>query len=82
MVGSDDVTLDGGTAAFDTKDVGADKTVTVTGATLAGTDAGNYTLGSVNTATADIDAKRSPAASPPPTRSTTAPPTPRSPAAR
>ena len=56
-MGTEDVTLDGGTAAFDTKDVGADKTVTLTGASLAGADAGNYTLGSVDTATADITSR-------------------------
>ena len=43
-----------GTAAFDTKDVGSGKTVTLTGASLAGSDAGNYTLSSVATASADI----------------------------
>ena len=40
--------------AFDTKDVGSGKTVTLTGASLAGSDAGNYTLSSVATASADI----------------------------
>jgi hypothetical protein len=50
----DDVSLVGGTASFDTKDVGTDKTVTLTGASLGGADADNYTLDSVDTTTADI----------------------------
>src|SRR5690606_41790585 len=52
----DDVSLDGGTATFDNKNVGTGKTVTLTGATLAGADAGNYTLTSVATTTANITA--------------------------
>jgi hypothetical protein len=52
----DDVQLDGGTATFANKNVGDGKTVTLTGATLAGNDAGNYDLTSVGTATADITA--------------------------
>lgn len=51
----DAVTLDGGTATFDTKNVGDDKTVTLTGAALIGGDAPNYFLDSVGTTTADID---------------------------
>ena len=43
------VTLDGGTATFDAKDVGTAKTATLTGATLGGVDAGNYVLDSVAT---------------------------------
>jgi hypothetical protein len=42
----DDVTLVGGTAAFDTADVGTGKTVTGTGFSITGSDAGNYTLAS------------------------------------
>jgi hypothetical protein len=53
-IAGDDVSLSGGTAAFDTKHVGTDKEVTLTGATLDGDDAGNYTLTSVSTTTADI----------------------------
>ena len=53
----DDVTLDGGTASFDTKDVGINKTVTLADAILSGADAGNYNLTSVNTTTASITAK-------------------------
>src|SRR5206468_9652235 len=50
------VSLTGGTAAFDTKDIGTGKTVTLTGASLTGTDAGNYVLDSVATTTANITA--------------------------
>jgi hypothetical protein len=57
-VAGDDVALTGGAAAFDTKDVGT-QTVTLSGADIAlsGADAGNYTLDSVDTATAAIIAK-------------------------
>ncbi|MCL4207615.1 MAG: hypothetical protein KJ000_34465, partial [Pirellulaceae bacterium] len=53
VLGSDAVT---GAAAgtFDSKHVGADKTVTIGAVTLGGADAGNYTVGSAGTATADI----------------------------
>ncbi|NDD82300.1 MAG: hypothetical protein EBZ53_07050 [Verrucomicrobia bacterium] len=46
VVGSDDVTLDGSSAAgtFDNKSVGTGKAVTVSGYTITGTDIGNYTL--------------------------------------
>jgi hypothetical protein len=50
----DAVLLNGGTATFDTKNVGTGKTVTLAGASLTGADAGNYTLTSVGTTTADI----------------------------
>jgi MBG domain (YGX type)/YDG domain len=53
-VAGDAVALTGGTAAFDTKEVGSGKTVTLTGASLAGGDADDYTLLSVATASADI----------------------------
>ena len=43
-VGSDDVTVTAGTASFDNKNVGTGKTVTFTGYSLSGTDAGNYNL--------------------------------------
>jgi len=52
-----DVTLTGGSATFADADKGTAKTVTATGMTLGGTKAANYTLGSVNTTTADITAK-------------------------
>jgi hypothetical protein len=44
-LGSDNVTLSGtGSGSFANKNVGTGKTVTVSGYSLAGTDAGNYTL--------------------------------------
>jgi hypothetical protein len=54
VISPDVVTLTGGTAAFNDKHVGTGKTVTLTGAGLAGTHAGNYRLASVSTTTADI----------------------------
>ncbi|MEK7762452.1 MAG: YDG domain-containing protein, partial [Nitrospirota bacterium] len=48
------VSLGGGSATFDTANAGNGKTVTLTGATLTGTAAGNYSLSSVGTTTADI----------------------------
>jgi len=57
VVGADEVTLTGGTAAFANKNVGANKTVTLTGATLAGDDKANYILSGVDTETAAITAK-------------------------
>ena len=44
VVGTDDVGLAGGVASFADKNVGAGRTVTVTGLTLAGTTATNYVL--------------------------------------
>src|SRR5204862_7122544 len=44
VVGADAVTLTGGTATFSDKTVANGKTVTLTGARLAGSDAGNYVL--------------------------------------
>src|SRR5207248_2754203 len=44
VVGTEDVSLSGGSAQFDTKDVGTAKDVTGAGFALAGTDKGNYTL--------------------------------------
>ena len=43
-VGSDDVTVTGGTATFADKNVGTGKTVNFTGYSLSGTAAGNYNL--------------------------------------
>ena len=58
VVGTDVVSLTGGNATFNTKDVGTGKTVTLSGASLSGTDAGNYVLASGPiTDTADITAK-------------------------
>src|SRR5439155_7052922 len=53
-IGADVVSLTGGTATFADKNVGNGKTVTLTGASLSGADAGNYVLDSVATATANI----------------------------
>jgi hypothetical protein len=57
VVGNEDVTLTGGFAHFDTKDVGAAKAVTGAGFALDGADKGNYTLGSVATAEASVTPK-------------------------
>lgn len=55
MVSGDDVNFVGATAAFADKNVGSDKPVFLSGGTLGGTDAGNYTLsGSPTSATASI----------------------------
>ena len=52
---NDTVSLTGGTATFADKNVDTGKTVTLTGAGLSGTDAGNYTiLNAQPTTTADI----------------------------
>jgi hypothetical protein len=51
------VSLVGGTANFASETAGNGKTVTLTGAALDGANKGNYTLGSVSTATADIAKK-------------------------
>jgi YDG domain len=48
------VGLTGGTATFDTKNVGAGKTVSLNGASLTGADSQNYSLTSVDNAKADI----------------------------
>ena len=57
MLGTDDVTITGGTATFPDKHVGTGKTVTGLGFTLGGTDGGNYVLASATlTTTADITA--------------------------
>ena len=57
-VGSDDVTVTAGTASFDNKNVGTGKTVTFTGYSLSGADAGNYNLkGQPASITANITAK-------------------------
>ena len=57
VIGTDDVTLTGGTANFIDQNVGIGKLVTATGLTLSGTTTGNYTLASSTTnTTADITA--------------------------
>ena len=57
IVDHDQVSLSGGIATFDTKDVGVGKIVTITGLTLTGHDAHNYSVGETTTATANITAK-------------------------
>ena len=54
VIGSDGVSLVIGTATYNNKNVGTDKVVTLTGAGLAGVDAFNYALTSVDTELADI----------------------------
>ena len=55
IVAGDNVALDGATGLFDTKNAGRDKTVTLSGGSLAGIDAGNYALtGGATTTTANI----------------------------
>jgi autotransporter-associated beta strand protein len=56
-VGSDDVSLSGGTASFDNKNAGTGKTVTASGLSLSGADMGNYVLSTnLVTTTANITA--------------------------
>jgi len=56
-VPGDEVALSGGTASFADANAGDDKVVTLSGASLTGSDAHNYLLGSVQTSTADIEPK-------------------------
>src|SRR5262249_43171172 len=54
----DNVSLSGGTASFASKTVGVAKTVTATGLSLSGADAGNYQLASTSASTtANITAR-------------------------
>lgn len=56
IVGTDDVSLAGGTAVFQDANVGAGKTVTISGLTLTGADASKYQLSSTTlTTSASID---------------------------
>src|SRR5439155_18114561 len=58
VIGSDAVSLSGGTATFASKTAGTAKTVTATGLSLSGADAANYQLASTTaTTTADITAR-------------------------
>src|SRR6185503_11746776 len=58
VIGDDNVSLNGGTATFADENVGNGKSVTVTGLSLSGDDAGNYQLDSTSaTTTADITAR-------------------------
>ena len=56
VLSDDDVSLSGGSGAFGDKSVGSAKTVVLSGASLSGPDAGDYRLGSVDTALAAITA--------------------------
>jgi hypothetical protein len=55
-ISGDNLLLTGGTATFSDKNIGIGKAVTLSGAALTGTDAGNYVLDSVSTTKADITA--------------------------
>lgn len=57
ILGYDHVSLIGGTAFFDTKDVGVSKTVTVSGLSLSGSDANNYNIDDSIVAYANITPK-------------------------
>jgi len=53
-IAGDELTIAYGSAAFQSKDAGADKAVSVTGITLTGADAGNYSFNTTASATATI----------------------------
>jgi hypothetical protein len=55
QLSGDDVAYVGGTATFAGKNAGAGQTVTATGLSLTGADAGNYTVNDTATTTATID---------------------------
>src|SRR5262249_48364183 len=57
VVAGDTVSYVGGTATSATRNVGTGKTVTATGLSLSGADAGNYTVNSSATTTANITAR-------------------------
>ena len=57
-ISGDEVNHSGGAAAFSAATVGSSKTVTLTGASLVGAKASNYTLASAGTATANITPKQ------------------------
>src|SRR5207245_10678529 len=58
VLGSENVSLVGGTATYADKNVGTGKSVTATGLSLSGADAGNYQLASTSASTtADITAR-------------------------
>lgn len=54
LFGSDSVSVTGGSYNFSDKNAGTGKTVTATGLTLTGSDAGNYVLNTIDTTTANI----------------------------
>jgi filamentous hemagglutinin family protein len=55
VISGDVVTYTGGIASFGDKNAGIQKTMTATGLSLTGVDAGNYTVNSAATSTGDID---------------------------
>jgi len=57
VIGSDVVNYVGGTATFNNKNVGNNKTVTAIGLSLSGVDAGNYSVNTTATTTANITPK-------------------------
>ncbi len=57
LVAGDTVTASGTTGSFNTKQVGSGKTVTLSGTSYGGADAGNYTFTDQGSTTADITAK-------------------------
>ena len=54
IISGDNVSYIGGTASFDTKDVGTGKIVSISELTLSGADAGNYIVNNTATTTANI----------------------------
>ena len=57
LVGSDNVSVVYTSASYDTKSIGTGKTVTITGASLSGTDKDNYSLNAFTSTTGAITAK-------------------------
>ena len=57
VVAGDNVAITGGTIAFQDRNVGTDKAITVAGAALTGSDAANYQLSTVGTSSGRITAK-------------------------
>lgn len=51
------VNVTGGSATFTDKHIGLAKTVTATGFTLTGADSGNYSIGTINTTTGNVNAR-------------------------
>jgi len=56
-VGGDNITLSYSSASFDTKNVGTEKTISVSGITISGPDAAKYTYNTTATATANVTAR-------------------------
>ncbi|MDP3779401.1 MAG: YDG domain-containing protein, partial [bacterium] len=55
VIGVEDVDVTGGSATFEDKDIGLNRTVTATGFALTGDDAGNYIIGTINTTTGNVN---------------------------